>query len=730
MGSEMCIRDSHLPKETATQITKHETDRSYMNVQPVYNPTKDQIAFISNRDDYMDIYTVDVPTGIVRKIQKGERSGESQSFHPMESRMSFSHNGKYLVHSVKLGYCDGISILDVSKRNRIRTIRFDTLGIREISSPFISYSGDKIVFSGLHTGRRDIFITDTLGSELEILTDDIYDDMYPAFSPDGNRIVFSSDRPNTPKQNNSKYPSKFGEYNIFIYDLINDSLYSLTSTGGDNKYPSFSPDGEKIVFTSMKNGVANIYIADIVKDTIYPITDLVCAAYTPSWSGDGKKIAFSAFWNGGWDIFVMENIEVLENTPEKFNTAFETMPIEEAEEETVQTAQDTMETHSSDIPLVWGELSKYRFSEEQEDSIVAKKYKPQFSADLMMVNFGYSTYYGLEGSSILMFSDALGNHQILLATDLYQNLDNSNFYLGYGYLRHRTDFYFTGFHYKNFFYDNLYRLFSDRYYGGSIYGLYPFSQFSRAELGAGLFFVDRYFYDPPYDDTYSENFSIEAALVFDNSLWGNTGPMTGARRRLELEMIPKIGNNPQSYLAVETDWRQYYHFGRGYSFAFRLSGGYSAGEHPKKYYLGGMDQWLNYSIARNDVYSITDIYISTIAVPLRGYDYFQFSGNSYALFNFEFRYPFVNYLDLGFPPLSIRGINGALFTDFGAVASEPYSNFIGMREGRLKDFKLGFGVGMRFWLWMFALHYDLAWTSDMENVSAKPKHYLSLGLEF
>ncbi len=719
------IEGHNLPKEVATQITDHEKTDVYMNLQPVYNPAKDQIAYISDKNDYMDIFTVDVPTGITHRIEKGERSGESQSFHPMDSRMSISADGKYLIHSVKLGYCDGIAIVDIKRKKRIRTLEFDTLGIREISSPYIHK--DKIVFAGLHRERRDIFITDTLGKTLEPITDDIYDENYPVFSPDGKYIAFSSDRPLGESGATKKFPKKYGKYNIFTLELSNGKISPITKDGMGNKYPSFSPDGSKIAFTSSKNGVANIYVSDIERDTIYALTDLVCAAYTPSWSGDGKKIAFSAFWNGGWDIFILENPKPIDHKLKKFSTAFE--KIEQTETDITEDAKgDTLSVPT--VPLVSGELSKYRFDSEERDSAAAKKYRPQFSADLMTANFGYSSYYGLEGSSILMLSDVLGNHQIYLATDLYQNLDNSNFYLAYGYLRHRTNFYFDGFHYKNYFYDNLYRLFSDRYYGGDVYAFYPFSQFSRAELGVGMFAVDRYFYDPPYDDTYSENLTSSIALVFDNTLWGYTGPLAGARRRVQLEVIPKVGRNPQSYWAGEIDWRQYYHFGKGYSFAFRFTGGYSEGEHPKKYYLGGMSQWLNYRVAQNDVYSITDIYISRMVVPLRGYDYFQFVGNSYALCNLEFRYPFVRYLDLGFPPITIRGINGAIFTDIGGVASKPYSNFQGMREGRLRDLKMGLGFGMRSWIWMFAFHYDIAWTTDFEHISPKPKYYFSLGLEF
>ena len=185
-----------------------------------------------------------------------------------------------------------------------------------------------------------------------------------------------------------------------------------------------------------------------------------------------------------------------------------------------------------------------------------------------------------------------------------------------------------------------------------------------------------------------------------------------------------------SYWAVEADMREYYHFGSGYSFALRMAAGHSGGEIPKNYHMGGTYQWLNYSIERSDVYSIADIYLSRMVFPLRGYDYFELTGNSFVLCNMEFRYPFIQYLNLGFPPITIQGISGAIFTDIGGVSAEPYDNFRAIEDGKLHDVKMSVGFGMRSWIWLFSLHYDIAWQTDLMKIAAKPKHCLSLQLEY
>ena len=709
--------------EAAKQLTNHKRYGNYFNVQPAMNPKKPQIAFISDKRDYVDIYIMDIPTGIVRRIEKGERTQRAQSFHPMTSRLSFSPDGKYLIYSVKLGYCDGIAIYDLNRKKRVKTLSFEKYGVRQISSPAMSPDGEKIVFAGLAHGKRDIYITDTSGLSIRKLTNDIYDDNFPTFSADGALIAFSSDRPveNPSDSTEDKYPKEYGKYNIFILNLDKDTLIPLTTDGRDNMYPSFSPTGKKLAFVSSKNGVSNIYIADLDSNKIYPITNLISAASCPTWSGDGKKIAFSAFWNGGWDIYMIEKITPIDTELVTFKTAFELGPYAGLAERS--DSADTNQTFS-------GQLSKFRFNEQEVDTSSPKKYTPQFSADIAMVDMGYSTYYGLLGSGLIMLSDVLGDHKILIATDLAGSAENSNFYLGYGYLPRRTDIYMSIFHYKNYFMEPDTDVFGDRFYGVTASAYYPLSQYTRVEAGATFFAVDRFYYTPPYRSIYSENLLFGAALVGDNSLWGYVGPVAGERKRISLEYIPEVGRNSLPHSAVEIDYRKYIHFGDNYSLALRLSGGHSWGKKPKIYYLGGTEEWINYHLAKKDFYSLSDIYINKLVVPLRGYDYFELEGNKYMLLNLEFRYPFVKYLDLGFPPITVSRLYGALFADLGAATYGSPRSIAFFRDGRLKDPKMGVGFGMRFWLWVFAFQYDIAWRCDMKHIYGKPRYYLSLGLEY
>ena len=63
-------------------------------------------------------------------------------------------------------------------------------------------------------------------------------------------------------------------------------------------------------------------------------------------------------------------------------------------------------------------------------TISVNKYKITFGPDLIYANAGYSTFYGLMGSTVLSFSDVLGEHRLVGVTGLQIDLKNSDYGLG------------------------------------------------------------------------------------------------------------------------------------------------------------------------------------------------------------------------------------------------------------------------------------------------------------
>ncbi len=741
------------PKDFAKQLTDHTKDGSYINERPAFSPQGDRLAIFSDRSDYTEVYIISAIDGkVIERLVKGERSGDLESLHSYVSGLCWSPDGRSLAFVSKSKGKDVLCLINVRNKKIYRKLHFNLDAMR---SPSWSPDGGKISFVGIKNGKTDIYFCDLETKDITKLTDDHYNDEDPSFSPDGKFIAFSSDRPLDLPADSANY--RYGRYNLFLFEFESGKVTAITEGEGNNNSPTWSPDGSKICFVSDRNGTYNLYVLDLDSSVVVPITNVLSGCFAPSWSKDGEKIAFSAFQKGGWDIFLLKEIkpvlqegDSLTKTPfllaleaDTISTQPDTVQIEETveEEPDVDFTSYVFKAGQSELDSLAGLLEEEKTTEKKDTvttklpngEYVQRKYKLKFSPDFVSGGLSYDTYYGLSGQSYISISDMFGSHTFILATDLVNTIDQSNFQLFYLYMPKRINYGIGILHTKYYYIDSYDRLFSDRVYGALGYISLPFSKFSRADVDLTHISVDRKYYDPPYDDRSVKVFLTSLSLINDTVIWGHTGPVNGSRSLFSYEYAPYITPRYLSYGAAIMDYRRYWHFKKRYSFTIRLTGGFSHGEDKKKFYLGGISNWIGPSLGSDEIYGINELYFGNVITPLRGYKYFDVEGTKFFLTNIELRYPFVEHFVMRFPlPLSIHYINGALFYDMGAAWDENKYFKGGTTKGgsKLKDIKAGFGFGARANLGFFVLRYDAAWSTDFDSVSPKPRHYLSLGAEF
>jgi Tol biopolymer transport system component len=391
----------------------------------------------------------------------------------------------------------------------------------------------------------------------------------------------------------------------------------------------------------------------------------------------------------------------------------------------------------SPIPMTEPEsFDSIPLPEEGEDYKIYP-YKVKFTPDYVGGGFAYDTFFGMRGQTMFIFSDYLGNHTIAISAYLVNTIDQSNIQAFYFNSEHRLGYGAGLFHSKNFRLDNRDFLFSDRYYGVRFFASRPFSTFERIELTVSQTFIDREYYDRPFDDRPNRSSKVTTgnlAWVADNVLWGMTGPVNGRRAKVSLSGGTSLFDSEDiDFYAAEFDYRKYWHLGGAYSVAFRAAGGGSDGRTPKLYFLGGTTNWIGNRTLDAEAYDVENLYFADVVTPLRGVDYYSLSGNRYGLINMEFRFPLIDYFLMRFPlRIALTRIGGVIFTDMGAAWND--GNFKGgTSEGghsRLENIKTGFGFGMRANLGFFLLRYDLAWGTDFYRVNDKPNYYFSMGADF
>jgi len=173
----------------------------------------------------------------------------------------------------------------------------------------VSPQGDKIVFTSDRTGDLELYTMNIDGSNVKQITFGLGYDGGAFFSPDGTKLIFRSSRPKTNeeikvyKQLLSEGLVKPTEMELFICNVDGSDLKQITNLGNANWAPFFHPSGDKVIFSSNhkseKGFPFNLFMINIDGTDLEQITfDGVFDAF-PMFSYDGKKLVFSSNRNNG-----------------------------------------------------------------------------------------------------------------------------------------------------------------------------------------------------------------------------------------------------------------------------------------------------------------------------------------------------------------------------------------------------------------------------------------------
>jgi Tol biopolymer transport system component len=173
----------------------------------------------------------------------------------------------------------------------------------------ISEDGKKIVFTSVRNGDLDIYIMDADGKNVRQLTHELGYDGGPAFSPDGKLIVYRAHHPKT-EQEIADYKALLQQnlirptyLEIWLMNADGSNQRQVTDLGAASFAPAFFRDGKRIIFSSnvgSTGGMGNfeLYAVDLDGKNLERITYTEGFDGFPMFSPDGQKLVWISARNG------------------------------------------------------------------------------------------------------------------------------------------------------------------------------------------------------------------------------------------------------------------------------------------------------------------------------------------------------------------------------------------------------------------------------------------------
>ncbi len=258
----------------------------------------------------------------------------------------------------------------------------------------------------------------------------------------------------------------------------------------------------------------------------------------------------------------------------------------------------------------------------------------------------------------------------------------------------------------------------------------------------------------PYSTT---NYAgVRASLVYDNSVVIGTNVHEGTRGKVIYETHRSLSGEGLSFSNVEVDFRHYQRLARGIYAAARVNFGSYFGDAPKRYLLGGVDNWaFNKTQSTGDVddplifqtqLDNSDILFNQFRNQ-RGYDYNTFQGRNVLTFSGELRVPMAQLLNnKDLRSNFLRNLQFVGFYDIGSawddlspfkdqnnlnieVIEQEGSPFSAVINNFSNPWLQSAGVGMRTMLFGFFCRLDLSW--PIQNFEVQTARFqVSFGYDF
>ena len=257
---------------------------------PEYSPDGQLIYFQAPADGHAQIFRCRADGTDVQNLTSahqppGDRFGRS-----------ISRDGKRLVFIFHDGQIGRVGIMNADGTDPF--LIAPDIGYHYMAE--LSPDGQSVAFS--HTAKGYVLALKRLDTgTLTTLTPDLPESYCPQFTPDGKTLVFF-------RRDGDVYSINVDGSNL--RRLTNGNAYvefrlSPTDQHGSSDPPALSPDGKRIAYVAVRNGIPQVHVMDLDGSGQRQLTFRATPCGRVAWSPDGQRLAFVS-WTGKYpQLFVI-----------------------------------------------------------------------------------------------------------------------------------------------------------------------------------------------------------------------------------------------------------------------------------------------------------------------------------------------------------------------------------------------------------------------------------------
>lgn len=268
-------------------------DVGFGNFYPTFSPDGRRLAYVSNKEaDYFalsSIYLYDLQTKQEKKLIDGVRS--TLSWSPDSKNIYYTKTTRRNKFWSDL---HDVYVYNLEQEEETRL----THSLRA-NAPAASPDGNSIAYVAGKDGTLNIFVMDSDGKNHRQLTtfsagEQVYN---PKWSPDGKNIVFD-------------YSVRDGR-DIASVSVESGTVKFFFQEESDDRNPVFAPDGNRILFASDRTGIFNIYEYNMQSGETRQVTNVLGGAFMPTVNSQGS-LAYALYTSKGYKIALLDHYRPLD----------------------------------------------------------------------------------------------------------------------------------------------------------------------------------------------------------------------------------------------------------------------------------------------------------------------------------------------------------------------------------------------------------------------------------